>query len=65
MKEVPNIISSKDLSYIKDMLSWNFVMAKKCNHYLKLVKDKEELELIKIIYELHKEHYKELADILS
>ena len=40
MKEVPNIISTKDLSYIKDMLSWNLVMAKKSKEYLKLVGDK-------------------------
>ena len=24
MKSVPNIISTKDLSYIEDMLNWNF-----------------------------------------
>ena len=34
MKEVPNIISTKDLSYIKDMASWNLVMAKKINSYI-------------------------------
>lgn len=65
MKEVPNIISTKDLSYIKDMLSSDLVMGKKCKHYLKLVSDKEIKEIIKRVYEMHKEHYLMLIDILS
>ena len=47
MKSVPNIISTKDLSYIEDMLNWNFTLIKKINNYLYLVKDegvKKELE---------------------
>ncbi len=47
MKSVPNIISTKDLSYIEDMLNWNFTLIKKINNYLFLVKDegvKKELE---------------------
>ena len=39
MNTVPNIISSKDLSYLEDMLNWNFVLIKKINHYLEFVKD--------------------------
>ena len=29
MKSVPSIISTKDLSYIEDMLNWNFILIKK------------------------------------
>lgn len=50
MKSVPNIISTKDLSYIEDMLNWNFTLIKKINNYLFLVKDegvKKELEKAK------------------
>lgn len=50
MKSVPNIISTKDLSYIEDMLNWNFTLIKKINNYLSLVKDegvKKELEKAK------------------
>ncbi len=50
MKSVPNIISTKDLSYIEDMLNWNFTLIKKINNYLYLVKDegvKKELEKAK------------------
>ena len=60
MKEVPNIISTKDLSYIKDMLSWNLVMAKKSKEYLKLVGDKDVKELLKKYKEVHKSHKQKL-----
>lgn len=65
MKEVPNIISTKDLSYIKDMLSWNLVMAKKSKEYLKLVSDKDVKELLKRVNEVHKSHYEILLEILG
>lgn len=65
MKEVPNIISTKDLSYIKDMLSWNLVMAKKSKEYLKLVGDKNVKELLKKVNEVHKSHYEMLLEIIS
>ena len=65
MKEVPNIISTKDLSYIKDMLSWNLVMAKKSKEYLKLVGDKDVKELLKKVNEVHKSHYEMLSEIIS
>ena len=65
MKEVPNIISTKDLSYIKDMLSWNLVMAKKSKEYLKLVSDKDVKEIIKRVNEVHKSHYEMLLEIIS
>ena len=65
MKEVPNIISTKDLSYIKDMLSWNLVMAKKSKEYLKLVGDKDVKELLNKVNEVHKSHYEMLLEIIS
>ena len=65
MNEVPNIISTKDLSYIKDMLSWNLVMAKKSKEYLKLVGDKDVKELLKKVNEVHKSHYEMLLEIIS
>jgi len=34
MKSVPNVISTKDLTYIEDMLNWNFILIKKINNYL-------------------------------
>lgn len=39
MKSVPNIISTKDLSYLEDMLNWNFILIKKLNNYINEVND--------------------------
>ena len=37
MKNVPKIISSKDLSYISDMLNWIHTNSKKIKHYTDIV----------------------------
>ena len=39
MKSVPNIISTKDLSYLEDMLNWNYILIKKINNYINEVND--------------------------
>ena len=39
MKTVPNIISTKDLSYIEDMLNWKFILIKKMNNYMNDIQD--------------------------
>ena len=39
MKSVPNIISTKDLSYLEDMLNWNFILIKKLNNYINEIND--------------------------
>lgn len=41
MKSVPSIISTKDLSYLEDMLNWNFILIKKINNYIDEVKDED------------------------
>lgn len=64
MNEVPNIISTKDLSYIKDMASWNLVMAKKINSYIVCVQDEDVRKVLLDAYKMHKGHYKELMEIL-
>ena len=53
MKEVPNIISIKDLLYIEDMLNWNFVMNKKVYAYLECVEDEKVIELLTKIKKMH------------
>jgi len=39
MKSVPNIISTKDLSYLEDMLNWNYILIKKIDNYINEVND--------------------------
>lgn len=38
MKQVPNIISCKDLDYLSDIFNWNFTLSKKALKYSKEVK---------------------------
>lgn len=62
MKSVPNIISTKDLSYLEDMLNWNFVLIKKINNYLNNIKDED---VVKSFDKAYKELLKNYNDILS
>ena len=39
MQTVPEMISTKDLSYIEDMANWVYTLSKKANHYANEVSD--------------------------
>ena len=65
MKTVPNIISTKDLAYIEDMLNWNFILIKKINNYLCCLKEENVIEVLnKAVKDLNK-NYNELLGILE
>ena len=55
MEKVPNMISSKDLSYIEDMFNWHFVLCKKAYYYSDLVCDEE---ISKYMIDVAKKHEK-------
>lgn len=65
MNEVPNIISTKDLDYIKDMLKWNFVLVKKANFFMEVVTDEDAKKLIEKVIKVHKSQYEKIMDILK
>lgn len=65
MNKVPNIISTKDLSYICDMFQWNFTAAKKSLHYSNEVNDEEIKNELENIYEMHKNICSNLIDLLN
>lgn len=65
MKSVPNIISTKDLSYIEDMLNWNFILIKKINNYLNCIKDENVINILNKAYKNLNENYNVLLDILE
>lgn len=54
MKQVPNIISTKDLSYLEDMFNWHFVLAKKAYTYSQCVEDETISQFLKDTYIKHK-----------
>ena len=61
MKEIPNIISIKDLLYIEDMLNWNLIMNKKLYSYLECICDSETEEILTKAKKMHAKHYKACA----
>lgn len=65
MKSVPNIISTKDLSYIEDMLNWNFILIKKINNYLNCVKDENVIKVLEKAYKDLNTNYNELLEVLE
>jgi hypothetical protein len=65
MDNVPRMISTKDLEYIKDMLNWNYVACKKANHYLEHIRDDEVKDAVTVVANMHNEHYKFILNILK
>jgi len=65
MNTVPTMISTKDLDYIKDMLNWNFIAAKKATHYLEHIQDADVKNLVSQISNMHKQHFTTLLNILN
>lgn len=65
MKEVPNIISTKDLSYIKDMIKWNLVLSKKARMYKGIANNSDVKKFFGEVSKLHSEHYKTLLGLLE
>ena len=65
MKTVPKIISTKDLSYISDMLNWIHTTSKKINHYSDLIEDTDVLKEIENCNILLNTIYTNLLNILN
>ena len=62
MKDLPKMISTKDLMYISDMFNWHLIAAKKLTFYSEQAKDKD---CIKKIDSLTKMHYKICEDLIN
>lgn len=62
MKQVPNIISTKDLSYLEDMFNWHFIICKKAYEYTSLIEDEEIITFMK---EVFKKHHKICESIIK
>lgn len=54
MKQVPNMISTKDLSYLEDMFNWHFTLSKKAIDYSELVSDKNIATFFEKVAEEHR-----------
>jgi hypothetical protein len=64
MNEVPNMISTKDLSYIADMLNWNYLAVKEACDSSNNISDEEIKKLLKRVSDMHLDHYKKILNLL-
>ena len=65
MKNVPEMISTKDCAYIKDMFNWNFVAFKKFDHYLECIEVEEITKLVNEISDMHFQNCSSLIELLE
>lgn len=65
MNEVPTMVSTKDLSYIEDMLNWNFTTIKKINAYVNKINDNDVKETLIYVIEKYKNHYQTILQCLN
>ncbi|MBA4602767.1 hypothetical protein [Thermoactinomyces mirandus] len=58
-------ISSKDLSYLTDEMSWELLAMKKCYHFANECQDPSVSQLINRIGQMHQRHYEMLLNHLQ
>ncbi len=65
MEKVPNMISTKDLSYISDMFNWHLVAAQKFEHYLEHVEDETCTKKLNDLCDMHRQICINLLDLIE
>lgn len=65
MPEPPQIVTSKDYSYLTDALSWELDVIKKFNHFFQESQDAKTKNLIKRTAQIHQKHYSILLKHLN
>lgn len=65
MEQPPNVISTKDHLYIKDMMSWNLNTIKKFNFFAQQCQDPEIKQAINQACQMHQNHYSRLLSHIN
>lgn len=63
--EPPNVITTKDLSYLKDALSWELIAFKKLHTFAQQATDPEVKQCLEKIGQMHQQHYEKLLTHLQ
>lgn len=58
-------ISSKDLQYLSDEMSWELIAFKKCHHFAGEIQDPQIKAAIDKIGAMHQQHYQALLQTLQ
>lgn len=62
MPQPPNIISTKDELYLKDIMSWNLLAVKKAHFYAQHCTDPEVKAAIDQAGRMHQRHYQKILN---
>lgn len=65
MPEPPQIITTKDMAYLQDALSWELDVIKKFNHFVQETQDAKTKSLIQKSAQMHQKHYNILLKHLN
>lgn len=65
MVQPPNVITSKDLAYLKDAMSWELLAFKKCRQYASFATDPGIQHQIDTAGQMHQKHYDQLLRYLE
>lgn len=65
MQQPPAMISTKDLMYISDMLSWNLNAFKKANFYANQCQTSEIKDALNKAGQMHQNHYQRILQQLN
>lgn len=65
MEQVPNIISTKDLSYLCDIFNWNYNACKEVHHYFEITNNQELKDVFHDVFYIHKEICEDILSILE
>lgn len=65
MNTVPAMISTKDLSYLEDMLNWSLNLCKKAKNYSEEVTDQGLKDTLLNVSDSCLEHYKVFLEALN
>lgn len=58
-------LSVKELSYIRDFLSWEILMAKKCSHYASQEVDPTFQGIFNSLGQVHQQNYEKVLSYLQ
>lgn len=56
----PEVVTTKDLAYLKDSLSWELLAMKKCHHFAQECSDPQLRQALEEACRMHQRHYETL-----
>lgn len=65
MQQPPEVITTKDFAYLKDMLAWNLLAMKKANFAAQQCQDPEIKSELDRCGQMHQLHYQQILSHLN